>query len=240
MPTYEQTKAGYRKLWNDSKVRSEYFKRLDAICATIVANKKRYLATEKSTGVPWFMVGALHYRESSNDFKGVLHNGEKIIGTNKQTKLVPSGRGPFISWEESAIDALMMPPHSLGQIKEWPVERILYESERFNGFGYLNKTNSPYIWSGTDEYADADDKAGKYVADGKFSASTVDTQMGVAAILKRLALREADVASRIAMPPPANVPPPPDIPAPKPNTQPAPSGLFAVLINIFKAIFGVK
>ncbi len=53
-------------------------------------------------------------------------------------------------------------------------------AEHYNGLGYRNKgLASPYVWSGTTTY-----KGGKYVADGQFSASAFDKQLGVAVMLK--------------------------------------------------------
>ncbi len=31
-----------------------------------------------------YILGSIHFKEASCNFKGVLHNGEKIVGTNKQ------------------------------------------------------------------------------------------------------------------------------------------------------------
>lgn len=150
--------------------------------AKIAANRARYEAVSKKTGVPWDVIGVIHYRESANDFRGVLHNGQKIIGTGKKTTLVPKGRGPFSSWEEAAIDALMNCHPYLGKHKDWSIEGTLDILERYNGLGYRNKgLPSPYLWAGTDQYV-----KGKYVADGKYDPNHVDQQLGVAPILMKL------------------------------------------------------
>lgn len=81
--------------------------RINAEAARIEANRSRYEVVSKATGVPWDVIGVIHYRESSGSFAGVLHNGQKIIGTGKKTTLVPKGRGPFSTWEDAAVDALM-------------------------------------------------------------------------------------------------------------------------------------
>ena len=151
----------------------------------IAANRDRYEAVSKATGVPWDVIGVIHYRESSGDFAGVLHNGQKIIGTGKKTTLVPKGRGPFATWEGAAIDALVVcPPHAANN-KDWSIAGTLDILERYNGLGYRNKgLPSPYLWAGTDQY-----EKGKYVADGKYDPNHVDKQLGVAPILMKL--REA-------------------------------------------------
>lgn len=155
---------------------------INAQAAKIEANRARYEQVSKATGVPWDVIGVIHYRESSLDFLGVLHNGQKIIGTGKKTTLVPKGRGPFNSWEESAIDALMNAGPKIGLNKDWSVAGTLEALERYNGLGYRKKgLPSPYLWAGTDQYV-----KGKYVADGKYDPNHVDQQLGCAAILMKL------------------------------------------------------
>lgn len=151
--------------------------------AKIKAAKSRYEAVAAKTGVPWDVIAVIHYRESSGSFAGVLHNGQKIIGKGTKTTIVPKGRGPFSTWEDAAVDALMKCHPYLGKNTDWSLGTTLDKLEAYNGLGYRKKgLPSPYLWAGTDQYT-----SGKYVADGKFSASTVDSQLGVAALL--IALR---------------------------------------------------
>jgi lysozyme family protein len=155
---------------------------INAQATKISANRARYEAVSKATGVPWDVIGVIHYRESSGDFAGVLHNGEKIIGKGKKTTLVPKGRGPFTTWEEAALDALNVCPPYAAKNKDWSIAGTLDILERYNGLGYRNKgLPSPYLWAGTDQYV-----KGKYVADGKFDPNHVDQQLGVAPILLKL------------------------------------------------------
>lgn len=171
----------------------------------IAANRKRYEAVSKATGVPWDVIGVIHYRESSGDFAGVLHNGQKIIGTGKKTTLVPKGRGPFSSWEEAAYDALMNNAPYAGKNTDWSIGPTLDLLERYNGLGYRNKgLPSPYLWAGTDQYV-----KGKYVADGKYDPNHVDQQLGVAPILMKLRENEKVApkpAPRPIEPKPAPIP----------------------------------
>lgn len=155
---------------------------INAAAAKIEANRKRYVTVSKATGVPWDIIGVIHYRESSNDFAGVLHNGDRIIGTGELTKKVPKGRGPFSTWEEAAIDALVNAPPQLAKNKDWSIGATLDALERYNGLGYKRKgLPSPYLWAGTDQYV-----KGKYVADSKFDPNHVDKQLGTAAILMKI------------------------------------------------------
>lgn len=182
-PSFAKLRPIYRQRWNAANPAPKWRPAVDRFMAIIYRNRGRYQSVSDETGVPWYFIAAAHMRESSCDFRGVLHNGEHIIGKGRRTTLVPKGRGPFTSWEEAAVDALRL--HGLHKIKDWPIERVLYELERFNGWGYYYKNRvSPYVWSGTTLY-----KSGKYVADGVYDPSHVDSQLGCAIILKRV---EAD------------------------------------------------
>jgi lysozyme family protein len=191
-PTPEATQAGYHTLWNRARIRPERTNDAKVRAQVAFKNKPKYVEIEQKTGVPWPMTAAIHERESSMNFNGVLHNGEHIIGTGQKTRLVPRGRGPFTSWPQAANDALTMPPHSLNKVKVWSVERILYECERYNGWGYLGRINSPYVWSWTTEQ-----QPGKYIADGVWSSSAWDTQNGCAAMLKALADIDPDAKAKL-------------------------------------------
>ena len=189
MLSFAETRDGYRTLWRSAELRRS----AAALKAArgMVADRGRYAAVEAATGVPWFLIGALHNRENNRDFGGVLHNGQRIIGQNKKTTLVPKGRGPFKSWDEAAIDALEL--KGLDRVEEWPVERVLWEAERYNGLGYFKRgVNSPYLWAGTSHQ-----QRGKFVADHRFDPDHMDTQLGVAALLKALVEIDASVAERL-------------------------------------------
>jgi hypothetical protein len=74
----------------------------------------------------------------------------------------------------------------LDKITDWSGERIAYELERFNGWGYRlhhPTTLSPYLWSGSQHYA-----RGKYIADGVWSSTSVSQQIGAMVVLQQLAM----------------------------------------------------
>lgn len=172
--------------WNRAKFTRST--QINARATKIEAARSRYEAVSRKTGVPWDVIGVIHYRESSGSFAGVLHNGQKIIGTGKKTTLVPKGRGPFSSWEDAAVDALMNCHPYAGKNKDWSIAGTLDMLERYNGLGYRKKgLPSPYLWAGTDQYT-----KGKYVADGKYDPNHVDKQLGVAALLMKLRDKPAD------------------------------------------------
>ncbi len=189
-PKLETIRQQYVRLWKTAEIHPEWRARLQRAAERILSFKQQYRDVEAKTGVPWFFVGILHYRESNCDFEKHLHNGDPLTA---KTVRVPAGRpatgeAPF-SWLESAIDALLM--KKLDKVPVWDIARICFEAERFNGWGYRgpNKPNSPYLWSGTDAYT-----AGKYVADHVYSATAVDRQAGAIAVLKVLAELDPEVA----------------------------------------------
>lgn len=210
-PSFAKIKPTYRQRWASARLIRK--KDADDWARRILKLRSRYMAVEDKTGVPWWWIAVTHMRESSCNFAGVLHNGEHIIGTGRKTRLVPAGRGPFSSWEQAAIDAIKL--KGLHRITDWSIERALYECERFNGWGYYwKKQPSPYVWAGTSYY-----KSGKYVRDGVYDPSHVDTQLGCAAVLKSLESMGIIVDE---LPAPEPAPPPPDI-DPVPDERDSPS-----------------
>src|SRR5512139_2673947 len=87
------------------------------VAEKLLANKARYQATEKGTGVPWWVAAVIHNREYGARFDCNLANGQPL---NMVTTLVPKGRGPYKTWEDSAVDALPRIP-----IDDWTVAGTL-------------------------------------------------------------------------------------------------------------------
>lgn len=151
---------------------------LTAFKANWEANKARYEAVAAKAGVPAPLVAAIHWRESTGNFKTYLHQGDPL---GKKATHVPKDIPIFTEWEEAAVHALTMSDKKqvrddLGMTKDTKdgASMATY-AEFYNGLGYHNKKRaSPYVYSGTDQY----DK-GKYVADGKYSKNTKDQQLGV-------------------------------------------------------------
>lgn len=181
--SYEKYGPEYQQLWDTMHIIRDAAE-LQRLSDKLKRYQSVYEEVEKATGVPWQLVAVLHVREAGESdvgkWKGVLHNGEKIVGTGKKTRLVPAGRGPFDTWKEAAVDALKY--QGFDKIKTWPVARMLWAAEPYNGYGYRNRgLRSPYLWASTNHQ-----QRGKYVADGVFDPSVMDTQVGVAATLKFL------------------------------------------------------
>ena len=173
----------YRRLWDSMRIIRDA-KALESMSDLIKKYKSVYQRVEDETGVPWQMVAVIHIREAGvqdvGRFQCVLHNGERIVGLRRKTRLVPAGRGPFMNWHDAAVDALKM--KGFHKIKDWPVERILWALEPYNGYGYRNRgLRSPYLWASTNHQ-----QRGKYIADGVFSRYVMDRQIGCAALLRFL------------------------------------------------------
>lgn len=189
-PTPAQTALGYHKMWDAAGIDAKHIGEANLIARRILAARDNY------TGLPAPIefVGPVHMRESSLSFTRHLHNGDPLTARTRQ---VPAGRpvkgNPPFTWKQSALDALGMPPHSLGKVDNWSVERILYEQEKYNGWGYLGKGNSPYLWSWTSLYV-----GGKYIRDHVYSATAKDPQPGTVAIMKAMARLDPDIAAHLS------------------------------------------
>jgi lysozyme family protein len=161
--------------------------------------KRRYLEVQSDlmNRVPWYIVGALHYREASLNFMGHLHNGDPLL---QQTVHVPEHQPPAPwpplgvtdlkqLWRLSAKNALarfasIMTASLAGStaVAALTVQRMLYGFESYNGFGCRAfNVPSPYLWNYTDNY-----KAGGFPRDHVFDPNYKSKQAGLFAIIKQL------------------------------------------------------
>ncbi len=181
--TYEALKEEYARLCNSMEIRQSKLADIHATAMKIAAKKSKYMAVSKATGVPWYVVGIIHAMEAGCNFNCHLHNGDPLTARTVQVpKRRPVTGSPPFDWKDSAIDAIQY--DGLDKVKDWTIERICFELEKFNGWGYrTRKTNvlSPYLWSGSNHYS-----RGKFVKDGVFSASVVSGQSGAIPILERM------------------------------------------------------
>lgn len=163
------------------------------VAKRLVAAKQRYLTVSAKTGIPWPFIAVTHERESGQNWSRSLAQGDPW---NAVSVHIPSGRGPFNSWEEAAYDALVnCAPHA-ARNKDWSLGGLLTLLEQYNGLGYASRgLPSPYIWSGTDQY-----KQGKYVRDGVFDPSVVDAQLGCAGLI--MAMMQLDPSIKFDDAPP--------------------------------------
>jgi len=230
--TFEATERGYANLWRTATLKGGADAAQSEIFAgRIIDAEQRYRAVQALTGVPWFFIGALHMRESGCSFAGVLHNGDRIIGTGGLTTRVPAGRGPFSTWEESAVDALKL--KDMHRVQTWPTARMLFQSEVFNGLGYVGRgINAPYVWAGTNH-----EQRGKYIADHQFDPNAEDSQLGVAAVLIRLAEKRPDIHADLYPEKPVEKPmEDPDLLKEIQGLRADIAGLPAALVNALKGV----
>lgn len=228
-PTYRDRWPIYARQWDAMK-----FTRGDTIYSVakrLIAARDRYKVVEKATGVPWTFVAVAHERESSQSWSASLAQGDPW---NRVSTHVPAGRGPFKSWEDAAVDALVTLKH-LDRVIDWRLEKILYHLEAYNGWGYFNRgVPSAYLWAGSDQY-----HGGKYIADGVWSRTAMDQQLGCAPMLRAMADLDPSIQfsreTKEGVPPPAQKPPVLPKP-PAPTTQP--SGLFTRLATFLARLFG--
>jgi len=167
--------------WNAATVRVEKQSETRWIARKIERNQARYETISKSANVPWQIVASIHSMECGLNFGQHLHNGDPLTARTRQ---VPAGRPktgrPPFSFEESAKDALEY--DGLNRVPWRDLTRALDALEAFNGTGYRKRgIATPYLWSGTNL-----ERPGKFVADGKWSATAVSSQVGIVPILKEL------------------------------------------------------
>ena len=177
----------YEDLYTLMEIRLDKLSEVEKNVDKILQYKTRYQAVGGFLGIPWYFIGIIHSMESGQSFSRHLHNGDPL---NARTRQVPSGRpktgNPPFSWEDSATDALKY--HDLDRVSEWSLVRILYELERYNGWGYRlyhQHVYSPYLWSYSNQYT-----KGKYIADGTWSETAVSRQIGAVVLLRRLEERK--------------------------------------------------
>jgi len=223
MPDLNALSRANATRWQNAKLTRNFTN----IAKSLVAAKARYQAVEAKTGVPWFIIAVIHERESSQDWSRSLAQGDPW---NKVSIHLPKGRGPFKSWEEAAIDALVNCSPYAARWKDWTAGGTLCLLEQYNGLGYFSKgIPSPYIWSGTDQYV-----AGKYVRDGVFDPDVIDKQLGCAGLIRTM--MTIDTTIRFAgEQPPALPPPDPPKPVPPPVEQPSIwAAFFMAIASLFK------
>ncbi len=163
---------------------------MNQVAARLIAAKARYQSLFAHTSVPWPVIAVIHERECSQNWNLSIAQGDPWNAVSVHS---PAGRGPFASWEDAAIDALNN-YEKMNQWTQWGVVGgALTRLEMYNGLGYANMSPanpSPYVWSRTDRYI-----SGKYVADGVFNPSVIDSQEGCAPLLAAMMIQDPTIAS---------------------------------------------
>jgi lysozyme family protein len=175
---------------------------VDATTQRLFSNKARYLKIVHmlqalGSNMPdeaWVFIAVTHERESGGNFNTHLGQGDPLTdrhGNPIKTVHVPAGRGPFTgpeAFENAAVDALWYcAPYAAKNNKDWSISGMLTYDERFNGLAYANVGRpSPYVWSDTTVYDPPTGPGGKVLVDHGPITSTVDKQIGVAALYLKI------------------------------------------------------
>lgn len=226
-------KAANEKRWANAKTTRKF----TSAARHLVAHgaKARYRAVAAKTAVPWAFIAVTHERECSQDWTRSLAQGDPW---NQVSVHVPVGRGPFKSWEDAAVDALVNCSPYAARNKDWSIGGTLTMLERYNGLGYAARGRpSPYIWSGTDQY-----RSGKYVRDGVYDPNVVDSQPGCAGLLMAMMALDPTITFTGATIAPAVrvTPRPAEKPAAPSLVNPAKGSIGAFIANLFNAVFRRK
>lgn len=193
---YGKISAANNTLWSTCQITPARLHEALNVSTHIFLNSGPYRAVQTDTGVPWILIGMLHYRECSFRFDLSLAQGDPW---NRLSTHIPRGRGPFKSWHDAAVDALAKCSPYAARWKDWTPGGLLTIGEAYNGFGYeeYHDENSPYNWGATNH-----EERGKYTADGKYSAKAWDMQLGLAAILKAMEQQnQQEVSACLALTP---------------------------------------
>jgi lysozyme family protein len=176
-------RAEYIKLFAECSINPAHEPDVEHFINQLMLGVSNYEETERSTKVPWFVIGLIHGMECDFSFNEHLHNGDSL---KHRTVNEPAGRpppsvgDPPFSWNLSAIDALAY--DSMMTWKDWSIAGICFKLEAYNGWGYRkHAVNSPYLWSYSNNY-----RSGKYIADGLWSGDAISKQVGAITALKRM------------------------------------------------------
>lgn len=173
--------------WAAMKIKPSFWPAAQKFAKRAFAHKAQYedlvaeIWVRHKLRVPWWAVPLVHERECTRGVDNFDCNIAQGCRYSIHCNIIPHS-GPFHSWKEAAIDALVAQAPQLAKWTNWSGGGVLTIDESYNGLGYwrMGVTN-PYLFSGTDQYI-----KGKYVADGKYKANVIDTQLGVAISLKAL------------------------------------------------------
>lgn len=141
-------------------------------------DEHRYAAGCQITGVPQIWAAASFEREASSKFNLNPAQGWPL---HSRSQIKPYN-GPFRTWEDAQVEAYKIDGLDKVGADNWTWELACFYGEKFNGFGpRLHGMHTGYLWAGSNNYT-----SGKYVSDGKWSAGTVDSQLGIIPMMFRM------------------------------------------------------
>ncbi len=169
----------YQRVWNTMAIDPKREAGVKEAGNGALKNRTRYEGIAKSTGVPWYVIAAIHYREATYDFTKHLACGDPL---SRRTVREPAGRipnkNPPYTFEEAAVDALTTDRRYKG-INWGSIPDLCWFLEQYNGLGYLYMGKpSPYLLSGSQHY-----QGGKYTRDRYYDPSHYDRQVGTLPII---------------------------------------------------------
>lgn len=175
------------KRWKAMKIKPSFWPAAQKFAKRALVHKAEYQAIadtiKNTTGkhIPWWFIPLVHERECIRGVDNWTCNLGQGSPFNQKSKIKPYN-GPFHSFREAAIAALIHEAPHAASNTNWSGGGTMTIGEAYNGIGYARKgLPSPYVWSGTNQYV-----KGKYVKDGVFNPNTVDTQLGIAISLKAM------------------------------------------------------
>ena len=242
LPLTDQMRDEYRQMFDTCEIRPERAGAADQLAESICNNRARYASVGDPLSIPWFFIGVVHCMECSLNFHEHLHNGDPLTAcTVRMPKGRPTGTPPF-TWEQSATDSLTF--QGLSHVTDWSLPGLLYQLEKYNGFGYRTtrpEVYTPYLWSFSNHY-----QAGKFVSDGKFDPHAPSNQCGAAVLLRSMSESKAiqfDMAGNpLSSPPAGSANDVPDVTALAPlvtysSSQSAAAMTLQRALNTFPGIF---
>ncbi|CAN5633962.1 hypothetical protein BH10BAC3_BH10BAC3_12710 [soil metagenome] len=200
-----ELKSEYQLNFDNCKPTGIAVKEIENIIYNITGQEKvRYENVAKSTGIPWYFIGILHYMESGGKFnvnmedgkplanlKPSMENGKTvfILTQSKSPRKSKTTKAPNtpdssvaqktpVTWEESTAQYLNL--SWLSKWYDWSIPGVLYCFEKFNGFGYRkNGIFSPYVWGGSNIY-----RKGQFTSGANYDPNLVSPLIGAGVILK--------------------------------------------------------
>ena len=159
------------------------------VAESLLKHRTRFLLVQQLCQVPALWLMPVFQRENPS-FTAYFGNGDPL---DKPTTHVPKHRGPFATWEDGVVDSLKL--DHITSVKGWTWVRACYEWEAWNGFGVREYHGRPtgYVWAWTNVY-----QGGKYLADGKWSRGTWDTQPGCFAVAKAIAALDEEIGKGLS------------------------------------------
>jgi lysozyme family protein len=142
-------------------------------------------------GIPMVWMICSFERESGLDFTRSPAQGDRW---DRVSVNVPRGVGPFKSFTDAALWSYRHDGLDKNSAP-WTWAYGCWGWEKFNGFGPRDHGRvSGYVFSGTDQYDPPAGLGGKYVSDGRWSGSTVDSQLGCVPLALELIRLEPTLA----------------------------------------------